>query len=109
MKTDLTNFCNWERKKAIFLMNFAENTLAWDLSGYGEIGVNKNSGYTYLWLEDHVFCIYMPIYCELQNSDIYALYTDLQTGEEYEVSCENVFSVDDIIEKFEDELNINIY
>ena len=55
----LNTMCNWERKKAIYLMEIAENKLNMNLSNYGEIAVNQNSGYTYLWLEDYNFTLYM--------------------------------------------------
>lgn len=74
MEFKLSEMCDWERKKAVFLMGVAENDLGMDLSGYGEVAVNQNSGYTYLWIEDYNFSLYMPINCELKKSDIYALW-----------------------------------
>ena len=79
----LNEMCEWERKKAIFLLNVAED-LGTDTSGYGVLAVNPNSGYTYLWLEDYNFALYMPISCELEKSDVYALYSCPIDGEETE-------------------------
>jgi hypothetical protein len=57
--------------------------------GYGMLAVNPNSGYTYLWLDDYEFTLYMPIYCELQTSDVYALYSCPIDGEEEEIELGN--------------------
>jgi hypothetical protein len=57
----LNTMCNWERKKAIYLMNIAENELNLDLDGYGEIGVNQNSGNVYLWIENYNFSLVLRI------------------------------------------------
>jgi hypothetical protein len=80
----LNKMCGWERQKAMFLIQTAEN-LGMDIDCYGEIGVNQNSGYTYLWLEDYQFCLYMPINCELTKGDIWASYSSPENGEEFEI------------------------
>jgi hypothetical protein len=101
----LNNMCLWERKKAIYLMEIAENKLNMNLSNYGEIAVNQNSGYTYLWLEDYNFTLYMAINCDLTINDIYVLYSDLETGNETEQTLNNFDDIDHIykwIEKIED-------
>lgn len=84
----------WERQKAMYLIQIAEG-LGMDIDGYGELGVNPNSGYTYLWLEDYNFTLYMPINCDLKTSDVYALYSSPETGEEYEIELYNK-SLDDL-------------
>ena len=104
----LNTMCDWERQKAIFLMNYAENTLGMNLSSYGEIGVNPNSGYTYLWLEDYSFCLYMPINCDLSTDDIYCLWTNNENGEEIDMSCKDVISIKDLydfVEECENSIN----
>lgn len=68
-------------EKAIFLQKVAVD-LGIDLTGYGELSVNPNSGYTYLWLGKYNFTLYMPISCELKKSDVVALWTNLENGEE---------------------------
>jgi len=45
--------------------------LGMKLDGSGEIGVNKSSGYTYLWLEDYSFVLYLSIACELEKHDVW--------------------------------------
>lgn len=85
----LSTLCAWERKKAIYLMEIAENYLNMDTSGYGELNVNQNSGYTYIWLEDYEFCLFLPIDCDLKIQDVRVMYTDFETGEETDVSLYN--------------------
>ena len=92
----LNTMCNWERKKAIYLMNIAENKLNMNLDSYGEIGVNQNSGYTYLWLEDYPFCLFMPINCEQKISDIYVMHTNFENGDETEKSLADFNNLDEI-------------
>jgi hypothetical protein len=92
----LNTMCNWERKKAIYLMNVAENELNLDLDGYGEIGVNQNSGNVYLWIENFNFSLFMPINCELQLSDIYVHYFNFETGEESEKLLTDFDNIKDI-------------
>ena len=74
---------SWEIEKASFLILTAKR-LGMDISGYGELNVNPNSGYTYLWLEDYCFTLYMPISCDLKESDIWVLWTNMEDGEEIE-------------------------
>ena len=92
---NLNTMCDWERKKAIFLMNYAES-IGMNTSGYGEVAVNQSSGYTYLWLEDYPFCLYMPINCDLKESDIYCMWTNYENGEEFEMSCEDVTNINEL-------------
>mgnify|MGYP006268780939 CR=1 FL=1 len=79
----LNKMVGWERQKAMYIIQIAEE-LGMDIDGYGEIGVNQNSGYTYIWLEDYQFCLYMPINCDLKKSDIYAS-CYAENGQEYEI------------------------
>jgi len=80
----LNKMCGWERQKAMYLIQIAEE-LGMDIDSYGEIGVNPNSGYTYIWLEDYQFSLYMPIDCELTKGDIWVNYSSPENGEEYEI------------------------
>lgn len=88
MKTNYEGMCKWELEKAIFLQKTAVD-LGMDISGYGEADVNPNSGYTYLWLEDYQFTLYMPINCELKKTDIWALWTNPEDGEEVNMQLRN--------------------
>ena len=104
----LNDMCTWERKKAIFLLEIAENDLGMNTSEYGELAVNTNSGYTYLWLEDYMFTLFMPISCELQKTDIYALWTNFNDGTEEEMQLSNDTTLEDI-ENWAEELNKELY
>lgn len=81
----LTSMGLWERQKAIYLLEVAES-LDMNTTSYGELSVNNNSGYTYLWLEDYPFTLYMPIKCDLIITDVSAIYTDPYNGDEHEYS-----------------------
>ena len=81
MEFKLNDMCDWERKKAVFLMGIAEE-LGINTNSYGEVAVNKNSGYTYIWSDDYNFSLYMPINCELVKSDVVALWYCSECGEE---------------------------
>ena len=79
----LNEMCGWERQKALYLIQTAEE-IGMDVDGYGELGANPNSGNVYLWSEDYPFCLYMPINCDLKESDIWVCYSDPYDGEEIE-------------------------
>jgi hypothetical protein len=83
LRIDLSKMCDWERKKAIFILSVAES-LGMNTSRFGELAVNQSSGYTYLWLEDYSFTIYMPITCELKKEEVVALWSCSEDGEEIE-------------------------
>ena len=85
MDYKFSDMVSWERQKAVFIIGVAEK-LGMNLDSYGEVAVNKNSGYTYLWSEDYNFSLYMPINCELDVKDIYALWTSSEDGHEEETS-----------------------
>jgi hypothetical protein len=95
MKIDYDKMCEWEMQKAVFLQKVAID-IGMDLTGYGEIGVNPNSGYTYIWLEDYNFSLYMPISCELKITDVSALYTDPEDGTETELDLTTDTTLSDI-------------
>jgi hypothetical protein len=97
MTTNYEKMCKWELEKAIFLQSVAVK-LGMGVSGYGEVSVNPNSGYVYLWLEDHNFSLYMPINCELVKTDVWALWTNMEDCEEEEMSLELGTTLSDIEE-----------
>ena len=103
MNTNYDKMGKWEVEKAVFLQKTAID-LGMDISGYGEMGVNPNSGYTYLWLEDYPFTLYMPISCELVKTDVYALWSNPEDGEEIEMSLESntrLVDIEEWVEKCE--------
>lgn len=88
----LANMCEWEHQKALFLMQEA-NKLGYNyLSTYGEVDVNQNSGYVYLWSDNYLFSLYMPISCKLDTSDIGVNYTDTEGNEHQELLQEFIDS-----------------
>ena len=91
---NLGKMVSWERQKALFILSVAEK-LGMDTEGYGELAVNQNSGYTYLWLEDYNFTLYMPISCKLETNDIWVMWTNSIDGEEKEIQLNNM-SLEDI-------------
>lgn len=99
MEFKLKTMCNWERKKAIFLMGVAEDLgMSLDDDSYGEVAVNQNSGHVYVWSENYNFSLYMPINCKLVKSDIVALWTNNITGEEREFNLKQESTLKDINE-----------
>lgn len=99
---NINTMIDWEQRKASYLVQIAQE-LGMDISGYGEIGVNNNSGYTYLWLEDYMFTLYMPIYCELIKSDVSAIWSNPEDGTEEEMELESSATLQDL-EDWADEL-----
>ena len=97
MNTNYETMTSWEIEKASYLIITAKQ-LGMDLQCYGEVAVNQNSGYTYIWLRDYDFSLYMPINCELKREDIYVLYIDCETGEETEESLKHFETLEDIYE-----------
>lgn len=100
----LGNMCYWEREKAIYLMQVA-NDLDYDFNEFGEINVNQSSGNVYLWSENYTYCLFMPINCELSREYVYASYSDPDDGEEFEfqISTNNLDDVEAWIEEIQNE------
>jgi len=82
---NLSKLNNWERQKAIFIMYCAER-FGFETSRHTQIGVNQNSGYTWVWDEYWPVSIYMPIDCELKMMDVWVCWTNPEDGEEHEQS-----------------------
>lgn len=95
MKYNFETMTDWELDKANFLIQSARQ-LGMSLKGYGEVSVNQNSGYTYLWSEDYSFTLYMPISCELDKESVYVLYTNMENGDEIEESLVEFEDIDAI-------------
>jgi hypothetical protein len=107
MKTNFEKMGIWETQKAAFLILEAAK-LGMKVDGYGDVNVNQNSGYTYLWLEDYSFCLYMEINCELERRDIYVMWSDPEDGEEKEERLTNFKDITAIykwVDKLEREAN----
>ncbi len=92
---NINTMVGWEQRKAFYLIQIAQE-LGMDISGYGEIGVNNNSGYTYLWLEDYMFTLFMPINCELTKTDVWAIWSTPSDGTEEEMELESSTTLQDL-------------
>jgi hypothetical protein len=103
MTTNFEKMGSWEIQKAAFLIQEAAK-LGMRVDGYGEVNVNQNSGYTYLWLEDYQFTLYMEINCELERKDIYVSWYNPEDGNEIEERLTNFRDITDIY-KWVDILN----
>jgi len=101
MDIKINDMCDWERKKAVFLMGVAED-LGISLNDYGEVAVNSSSGYVYIWSENYNFSLYMPIDCELKKTDVVALWTSSKDGEEREFNLKEDTTLEEI-EKWAEE------
>lgn len=97
MNTHFENMSETQIDKAHFLIKSALD-YSMRISGYGELNVNPNSGYTYLWLEDYPFCLCMPINCDLIKSDVYVLWTNFNDGREVKESLSSFGSLVHIYE-----------
>jgi len=75
-----SNLCSNATRKIGLLITKASE-LGMDVSGYGMADENQNSGYVYLWLEDYPFTLYIG----LGSDSIYALWTNMNDGEEEEM------------------------
>ena len=95
MNVNYDKMGKWELEKAIFLQSVAVK-LGMDVSGYGEVSVNPNSGYTYIWLEDYPFSLYMPISCDLNIDDVYCLWSNPEDGEEIEKELTEETTLEDL-------------
>jgi hypothetical protein len=93
------NLCSNELRKIALLMTKASD-LGMDISGYGFADVNTSSGYTYLWLEDYSFTLFIG----LGSDDIWALWSNPEDGEETvtnvldEMTLENLYDWVDLLE-----------
>lgn len=85
------NLSSNELRKIALLMTKASN-LGMDLSGYGFADVNNNSGYTYLWLEDYPFTLFIG----LGSDDIWASWSNPENGEETVTNVIDEMSLDSL-------------
>lgn len=90
-----TQLQGWELEKALYLIKVAKD-LNMQLGEFTIVDVNNTTGNVYLWDENYMFSLYMPINCELQKSDVYVLYTDFDNGDEIEIDLADITNVDEI-------------
>jgi hypothetical protein len=77
MEINNKNLTHKELRKVALLMTRASD-LGMNLSSYGEANVNKDSGYTYLWLEDYPFTLFVGT----DLDDVWACWSNPEDGEE---------------------------
>jgi hypothetical protein len=107
MTYNLTEMTNWELDKANFIIQQAR-ALGMDMNGYGEVSVNQNSGYVYLWPEDYPFTLYMPISCEVNRESVFVLWTNPEDGEEideYLTAFKDMPAIYEWVESLENQYN----
>lgn len=79
------DMCSNAVRKSALLITKASN-LGMDISGYGEIGENQNSGNVYLWLEDYPFTLYI----DLGDDTIQAMWTNYDNGDEEAIDVDSM-------------------
>lgn len=89
---------NQARKMALLIIKAAD--LEMDLSGYGEIAVNPQSGNVYLWLEDYPFTLFIG---RGGLDRVQACWSDPYTGEEEFIEAHDMTLHD--LETWAEELN----
>ena len=95
----------WEFEKISYIFKAVRERFGIDLWEKGTlVGVNPNSGYSWVWNENYPVSWYMPINCELRHEDVYALWSNPDDGDEHENEISN-FSTADEIWKWVDELS----
>jgi len=92
---NLSKLNNWERQKAIYLLHSAEQ-FGLKTSEHTQLGVNPHSGNTWVWDEFWSVCLYMPINCDLQQSDVWVCWTNPEDGEEHEEILSSFGDMDEL-------------
>lgn len=92
---NLNTLTNWERQKAIYILHQAEQ-FGFETTKETQLGVNLNSGNTWVWDEYWSVCLYMPINCELRMRDIWVCWTNPEDGEEHEESLGSFSDIDEL-------------
>jgi hypothetical protein len=77
MEINNKNLGNKQLRKIALLMTKASD-LGMNLSSYGFADENQNSGYTYLWLEDYPFTLFMAS----NSEEVWACWSNPEDGEE---------------------------
>jgi hypothetical protein len=96
------NVSLWEAEKIVYTFRAVKDRFDLDLFGEAIAGVNPHSGYAYIWSDSFPVSFFMPINCELQQSDVWALWTDPENGTEYEAQITDFDSIDGLNKWVED-------
>ena len=81
MEIKTENMCSNEIRKIGVIISRITSKLGWDASGYGQGSVNKNSGNTYVWLEDYPVTPYIGI----SDDEVCYLFSCPECGEEWDI------------------------
>lgn len=89
----------WEFEKISYIFKAVRERFGIDLWQKGtQVGVNPNSGYSWVWSDDYPVSWYMPINCELRHEDVYASWSDPDNGDEHEAEISLFKSADEVWE-----------
>lgn len=97
MYFNVENFNEWELEKAVFILSTAKKW-GMKINGCGECAVDQTSRYTYLWLKDYDFTLYMPINCDISQHAIRVMWTNIKNGEEIKQSLTDFTDLKEIIQ-----------
>jgi hypothetical protein len=79
-----TKMCGNELRKTALLITEASR-LGMDLSGYGNLDVNRSNGNVYLWLEDYPFSLFI----DLGSDDVQVCWSSCESDwEEFNTSAD---------------------
>lgn len=92
-----SKMCSNELRKAGLLLVKASE-LGINVSGYGDLSVNPNSGNVYIWLEDYPFALYIG----LGSDDIMASWSSPVDGEEFDFELTDRTTLRDLTRWVED-------
>lgn len=87
MEIKTENMCSNEIRKVALIMTRVTEKLGWDLSGYGQTGVNTSSGNTYVWLEDYPVTPYIGL---SGDDEVCYLFSCPECGEEWDIDEKDV-------------------
>ena len=88
MIIELENMCEWEKRKAIFLLSEAQK-LGFNIDDSTYIDLNTAYGNVYIYNENEPYTLVIGVNAELKKTDIFASYFDAETGVETELYLEN--------------------
>lgn len=89
MDINAKNMVNSEFRKVAKILTKL-STMDWDLGGYGQADVNKNSGNVYVWLEDYPVTPYIG----LGSDTVKFLFACPNCGNEWDISTKRVKAQD---------------
>jgi hypothetical protein len=87
----------WEFEKISYIFKAVRERFGIDLWEKGtQVGVNPNSGYSWVWSENYPVSWYMPINCELTHEHVFAAWSNSEDGKEHEMEIVHFHNQDEI-------------